>query len=224
MFNKPQDPPQFLMSPETAQPTEPANQNEQPASPSNSDDLTDDLEGVTWVGPDDDAPNEFVLTAEQAAEQEAEQAAEQSTEEALISSENLMTRAMFFETFRLIFDMPQVFDSDFAPLAIQPQEQSQAEMASNGVYTLLFRNRWTRKLLCIEGEFMNAMMQAGPFLFAKVQIVAMILRHKARIKAVEAQKPVNRPTERENHQSPSHGPETPVGDGFAGPVDYAEAA
>jgi len=203
----------------------PSTQTPRPSATKNSsDNLAAELESVRWVGPDEEPAAEFVLSAAEIEARAAEEQAEANSEESLIASEGLMTRDQFFATFRLAFDVPQVFDADFAPLAIQPAEEPTAKLASDGVYTLLLRHPWTRKILEPQGEIATAMMQAAPFLFTKIQIVRMILASKAAGKSVNQ---TDAAADAANINSAPHDAPAPDGndvDEFAEPIRFGEAA
>ncbi|QIE44464.1 hypothetical protein G5B38_02375 [Pseudohalocynthiibacter aestuariivivens] len=103
-------------------------------------------------------------------------------------------RAAFWVVFETGFSMPGMFQTDLAPLAIQPEEKPTARAASDAVYSLL--EIYYPKALMPGSETLAHVMIAGPFIAAKLILLRTILAHRR----AERLRPVNRPAANDNRQ------------------------
>ena len=87
-----------------------------------------------------------------------------------------LDKAAFFITFKTIFQVPAMLDTDFAPLAIQREEMDQARAASDAAYDLL--EIWYPAALEPNSESIAHLMIVVPFLAGKVMLLRMILEDK----------------------------------------------
>lgn len=87
-----------------------------------------------------------------------------------------LDKAAFYITFRTIFQVPAMLDKDFAPLAIQNEEQDQGRAASDASYDLL--EIWYPAALEPNSESIAHLMVVVPFLAGKVMMLRMILEQK----------------------------------------------
>lgn len=87
-----------------------------------------------------------------------------------------LDKAAFFITFKMIFDVPQMLDPDFQPLAIEASERDQARVASDAAYDLL--EIWYPAALSPNSETMAHLMVLVPFLLGKFMIARSILQAK----------------------------------------------
>lgn len=93
-----------------------------------------------------------------------------------------MSKDAFWTVFNASFAIPGGFMPDFQPLAIQPQEEKPARMASDAIFDLL-QIYYPRALMPM-GDTFALILTAAPFLFAKVRIVQLILIERRRPKQV----------------------------------------
>ena len=89
-----------------------------------------------------------------------------------------LDKAAFFITFKTVFQVPAMFDQDFAPLAIQQEENDQGRAASDAAYDLL--EIWYPAALEPNSESITHLLVLVPFLAGKVMMLRMILEQKRR--------------------------------------------
>lgn len=94
-----------------------------------------------------------------------------------------ISQAAFFEVFKIGFAVPGMMVSDFGPVAVQPEEETQARAASDACYRLL--EVYYPKALMPGSDKLADFITAGSFIMGKVMIVRMILQAR-RVAALEA--------------------------------------
>lgn len=114
-----------------------------------------------------------------------EEDAEAAQDDANDPPAQIMGKDAFWTVFRAVFQIPGGIMPDFAPLAIQPEEESMARPASDACYDLL--SIYYPRALMPMGDTFALIMTAAPFLMMKVQVVRLILADRKR-RQIEAQK------------------------------------
>lgn len=94
-----------------------------------------------------------------------------------------VTRDAFFVLFKTAFSTPQMFARDFAPLAIQDEEEGAARGASDALYALL--EIYYPSALMPQSETFAHLLTLGVFLTGKVMLVRSILAARAAPPEVE---------------------------------------
>ena len=120
----------------------------------------------------------------------------------------------FWMAFQAGFAIPQGFDRDFAPLAIQEEEAPEARAASDATYQLL--DIYFPGALTTQNQTLMLLAAIVPFGFAKVQTVRAILHHK-RERAREQREAASR-VGNDNHAPPANENAAP-----ASPTDWMGA-
>ncbi len=87
-----------------------------------------------------------------------------------------MGKDAFWRQFQMAFKFPSLIDPDFAPLAIQPNEQAMAHEVSDAGFELA--EEFLPQILEIDEKWMKLVL-VGQFLFAKVMITRAIFAAKS---------------------------------------------
>lgn len=95
-----------------------------------------------------------------------------------------MSKEAFWTVFKAVFQIPSAIVPDFAPLAIQPEEEPIARPAADACHDLL--SIYYPRALMPMGDTFALILTAGPFLLMKVQLVRAILADRAERAAREA--------------------------------------
>lgn len=94
-----------------------------------------------------------------------------------------LDKEAFYVTLKTLLSVPGMYDKDFLPVAVQPEEADQARACSDAIYALL--EIWYPSALQPNSETIGHLMVAVPFIAGKVMLVRSILLSK-RMKPVEA--------------------------------------
>ncbi|KEP71759.1 hypothetical protein DL1_00365 [Thioclava dalianensis] len=95
----------------------------------------------------------------------------------LDAAPDLMGKDSFWVVFKAVFQIPGGIVPDFAPLAIQPEEEAIARPAADACHDLL--SIYYPKALMPMGDTFALVLTAAPFLMMKIQLVRTILADRA---------------------------------------------
>ncbi|MCA8834469.1 MAG: hypothetical protein K8953_05220 [Proteobacteria bacterium] len=87
-----------------------------------------------------------------------------------------VSKEQFFVAIKMMFDMPQVMDKDWQPLAIKPNEEDMAKAFSDGIYGLL--EIWFPSMLIIGSPTLANLAMCAPLIMAKVMAFREIVEAK----------------------------------------------
>lgn len=98
-----------------------------------------------------------------------------------------LDQAAFYTTIKTLLSVPAMYDADFAPVAVQSQEEDQARAASDAIYALL--EIWYPSALQPNGDTIGHLLVAVPFIAGKVMIVRSIMSQKRQYASEEPTAP-----------------------------------
>lgn len=122
-----------------------------------------------------------------------------------------ISKESFFEVWQISFAAPGMVHPAFKPLAVQPEEGDSARAASDAVHRLL--QIYYPAALMPGSETIALLMQAGPFLIAKVMVARsiMVALRTPPPREVNRAEGAERPRQEQNRSAPR------------GPLDWMDA-
>jgi len=84
-----------------------------------------------------------------------------------------LDKGAFWETWKIVWSLPASINPAFAPLAVQPENETGERAASDAIYRLL--EIWYPSALMPQSETIGLALVAGPVLIGKAMIVREVL-------------------------------------------------